>query len=273
MNSLRISLIQSDIFWKDKNRNLKHYEDLLKNLAGKSDLAVLPEMFSTGFSMEVEQLAETNAETTITTVQRWAKTYKLAVCGSFLAKNNAGKFFNRGFFITPEGENYFYDKRHLFRMGDENEWYTAGNKPLIVPYKNWNIRLIICYDLRFPVWNRNRNNEYDLLICPSNWPAVRSNNWKVLLQARALENECYVCGVNRIGEDGASVVYQGDSMLVDFKGNTLISVSQDEKSIITATIQKEPLDEFRKKFPAWMDADTFSLISSQDSSDNLVPTT
>jgi predicted amidohydrolase len=273
MNSLKISFIQSNIYWNDKNRNLEHYGRLLENLDGKSDLAVLPEMFSTGFSMNVQQLAETNADTTIQTIQKWAKAYNLAVCGSFLAKDQAGKFFNRGFFITPEGEHFFYDKRHLFRMGDENEWYTAGNKPLIVKYKGWNIRLIICYDLRFPVWNRNCNNEYDLLICPANWPAVRSDNWKILLQARALENQCYVCGVNRIGEDGASVAYQGDSMLVDFKGKTLITIPQDEKSIVTATIQKELLDEFRKKFPTWMDADTFSLISDQDSFDNFVPTT
>jgi predicted amidohydrolase len=259
MNELKVSLVQSIIYWEDKKKNLEHYGNLLKELAGKTDLAVLPEMFSTGFSMHAGHLAETNDGTTIQTIRTWATEYELAVCGSFTGKNDSGQIFNRGFFVTPEGDAFFYDKRHLFRMGEENEQFTAGDKPLIVNYKGWNIRLIICYDLRFPVWTRNRNNEYDLLICPANWPVARASVWQILLQARALENQCYVCGVNRIGEDGAGIPHQGDSALLDFKGQAMVEVLQNEESVVTGSIKKNNLDKFRTQFPAWMDADNFEF--------------
>jgi predicted amidohydrolase len=260
MNDLRISLVQSAIFWEDKKANLAHFGNLLEKVSGKTDIVVLPEMFSTGFSMHTKHLAETNTGPTMQTVHAWAKKYGLAVCGSFLAKNDdSGNVFNRGFFITPENEAYFYDKRHLFRMGEENEQFTAGVQPLIISYKTWNIRLIICYDLRFPVWNRNKNNAYDLLICPANWPTARASVWQVLLRARALENQCYVCGVNRIGDDGIAISHQGDSALLDFKGNTLLDTAQNEETVVTGTITKDALDKFRKKFPVWMDADDFEI--------------
>ena len=260
MNELRISLVQSDIVWENKQKNLVHYGNLLKTIAGKSDLAVLPEVFSTGFSMHAEHLAETNDDLTISTLRSWAKEFDMAICGSFLAQSDSAKVFNRGFFITPEGEAFFYDKRHLFRMGEENEHFTAGNKKLIVSYKGWNIRLIICYDLRFPVWARNTDNEYDLLVCPANWPTVRSKVWNILLQARALENEAYVCGVNRIGIDGIGVHHQGDSVLLDFKANPIAETEQNQTSIVTGAIRKDALEDFRKKFPAWMDADRFKIL-------------
>jgi predicted amidohydrolase len=260
MNELRVSLIQSDIVWEDKQKNPEHYGNLLKTIAGKSDLAVLPEVFSTGFSMHAGHLAETNDGRTISTIRFWAKEFGMAICGSFLAKSVSGKVFNRGFFITPEGEAFFYDKRHLFRMGEENEHFIAGDKKLIVSYKGWNIRLIICYDLRFPVWTRNIDNEYDLLVCPANWPAVRSKVWKVLLEARALENQAYVCGVNRIGMDGIDVQHQGDSVLLDFKGNPVAETEENQTSVVTGTIRKDALEDFRKKFPAWMDADGFEIL-------------
>jgi len=261
MNELRISLVQAGIFWEDKDRNLEHYGNLLKGLSGKSDLAVLPEMFSTGFSMNVPHLAETNDGTTIQTIHSWAKAYRLAVCGSFLAKDDFQRIYNRGFFIDPDGNECFYDKRHLFRMGLEQEQFVAGNRQLTVPYKGWNIRLIICYDLRFPVWIRNRKNEYDVLICPANWPAVRANVWKTLLAARALENQCYVCGVNRIGEDGQQTNHHGDSVLIDFKGNRILETVLNEESIATEVLRKDFLDDFRERFPAWMDADKFKIIA------------
>ena len=260
MNELRISLVQSDIVWEDKQKNLEHYGNLLKTVAGKSDLAVLPEVFSTGFSMHAEHLAESNDGLTISTLRSLAKEFDMAICGSFLAKGDSGKVFNRGFFITPEGEAFFYDKRHLFRMGEENEHFTAGDKKLIVSYKGWNIRLIICYDLRFPVWARNLDNEYDLLICPANWPAVRTKVWEILLPARALENEAYVCGVNRIGTDGIGVQHQGDSILIDFKGNPIVETEQNQTSVVTGTIRKDALEDFRRKFPAWRDADRFEIL-------------
>jgi predicted amidohydrolase len=262
MNDLRISLVQTQIFWEDKKKNLENSGYLLKNLSGKSDLVVLPEMFSTGFSMQAKHLAETNNEHTIKIIHAWAEDYGFAVCGSFLAKNASGEIFNRGFFITPEKTAYFYDKHHLFRMGEENEQFTAGNDPLVINYKGWNIRLIICYDLRFPVWCRNRNNAYDLLICPSNWPTARASTWQVLLKARAMENQCYVCGVNRIGEDGIAIPHQGDSILLDFKGKTIADTTQNEESVVTGVVEKEALERFRKKFPVWMDADDFEIKST-----------
>jgi predicted amidohydrolase len=260
MNELKISLVQSDIVWENKQKNLEHYANLLKTLAGKSDLAVLPEVFSTGFSMHAEHLAETNDGPMISALRSLAKDLNTVICGSFLAKGDSGNVFNRGFFITPENEAFFYNKRHLFRMCEENEHFTAGDKKLIVSYKGWNIRLIVCYDLRFPVWTRNPDNEYDLLICPANWPAVRSNVWKILLRARALENQAYVCGVNRIGLDGLNVHHQGDSVLLGFKANPVAEAEQNQTSVVTGTIRKDSLNDFRKKFPVWMDADKFEIL-------------
>jgi predicted amidohydrolase len=257
MEEICVSAIQSEIAWEDKAQNLKHFGNLLKEIAGKSDIAVLPEMFSTGFSMHAQHLAETNEGATIGQVRQWAKTYNLAICGSFMAKEDS-KIYNRGFFITPEGGASFYDKRHLFRMGEENG-FTAGNRTFSVLYKGWKIRLIICYDLRFPVWCRNRNNEYDLLICTANWPQARSLVWETLLKARALENQCYVCGANRIGIDGNEILYQGNSVLIDFKGKIIAETELNKKSVVNGIISKKKLDDFRQKFPVWMDADDFDI--------------
>jgi len=260
MNELRISLVQVDIFWEDKERNLERYGNLLKGLSGKSDLAVLPEMFSTGFSMQAMHLAEADDGTTIQIVRSWAKEYGLAICGSFLAKDDSDRIFNRGFFIDPDGNRWFSDKRHLFRMGLEQEQFIAGNRKVIIPYKGWNFRLIICYDLRFPVWIRNRKNEYDILICSANWPSSRASVWQNLLIARALENQCYVCGVNRIGKDGNLIEHQGDSVLLDFKGNRMEGAGAGEESVVTGVLRKDLLADFRARFPAWMDADDFEIL-------------
>jgi predicted amidohydrolase len=259
MNTLRISLIQADISWEDKIWNIEYYGNLLKGLSGKSDLVVLPEMFSTGFSMQALHLAEIDTGMTIQTINAWAEEYNLAVCGSFLARDDSGGFFNRGFFIEPSGKKWFYNKRHLFRMGEEHQRFTAGDRILIVPYKGWNIRLIICYDLRFPVWIRNRNNAYDVLICPANWPASRAHVWQTLLLARAMENQCYVCGVNRIGKDGQGISHGGDSVLIDFKGNLVVETVPDKESVVTGLLRKADLANFRKRFPTWMDADNFEI--------------
>ena len=260
MNDLRISLIQAGILWEDKDRNIEQYGNLLKNLSGESDLAVLPELFSTGFSMQALHLAETNGERTVQSIRSWAKEYDFAVCGSFLAKDDSGKIFNRAFFITSDGNEWYYDKRHLFRMSAENKHFTAGDRIVIVPYRGWNFRMIVCYDLRFPVWARNRKNEYDVLICPANWPAARVNVWQTLLIARAMENQCYVCGVNRIGKDGQFIEHRGDSVLIDFKGNKILETIPDEESVVTGIIRKNLLENFRERFPTWMDADDFEII-------------
>ncbi len=264
MDTLRVSLVQSTIFWEDKSQNIQHYGSLLNSLEGETDLAVLPEMFSTGFSVDNNRhLAETNDGTTVEMIKKWAKDYGFAICGSFLARED-DKLCNRGFFITPEENVFFYDKRHLFRMGDENKNFTAGEEHLIVSYKGWNICMIICYDLRFPVWSRNVAKAYDLLVCPANWPKARKNTWDILLKARALENYSYVCGVNRVGEDGRHNHHQGDSQLIDFKGDIIVSCEPDKEEIVTGVLYKELLDRFREKFPVWQDADEFEIIFPQN---------
>jgi len=204
-------------------------------------------------------LAESNEGVTVETIKKWAKDYDLAVCGSFLACEN-DKLYNRGFFAIPDGNILFYDKRHLFRMGDEDKNFTAGEKQLIVSYKGWNICLIVCYDLRFPVWSRNVENAYDLLICCANWPVVRETAWNILLKARAVENCSYVCGVNRIGQGEFGILYQGDSQLIDHKGNIVVFCEPNEEMVVTEVLSKDALEYFRKKFPVWMDADKFDIL-------------
>ena len=257
-DSLRISMIQSHIIWEDRDENLGYYGELLRRVSGKTDIAVLPETFTTGFSMEVERLADTMDGPTVPSIKGWASKYNLAVVGSFIVKDN-GSYFNRAFFITPEGDEYYYDKRHLFRMADEDKHFTAGNKRTVISYKGWNICLQVCYDLRFPVWSRNRNNEYDLLIYVANWPEARKKVWKTLLPARAVENMAYVCGVNRVGIDGKGFTYRGDSMVFSPKGKKLADAGKREEITRTCTLNKEDLDELRAKFPAWKDADAFSI--------------
>ena len=259
---MNISIIQSGIAWEDKEKNLQYYRHLLSPLQGKTDLAVLPETFTTGFSMRALHLAETNTGNTVQTLLRWTHEWGFAIAGSFLAKNPDGKLFNRGFFITPEGEIYFSDKRHLFFLSEENEQLTPAPNYSIIPYRGWNIRLIICYDLRFPVWIRNRENEYDLLLCVANWPQSRAKVWEILLKARAIENVCYVCGVNRTGVDGNEIPYQGDSVLLDQKGNCILDAGQHPETILTHCIQKDDLDDFRLRFPAGKDADRFKIIEN-----------
>ena len=259
MKALSITLVQADIVWEDKSENLENYQRLLKGLSGMTDLVVLPEMFSTGFSMNCTDLAETNDGETIMSVKTWSAVFGFAIAGSFMAKDGLGNIYNRGFFVTPEGLTYFYDKRHLFRMGNEHNIFVPGKKQLIVSYKGWNINLIICYDLRFPVWSRNVDNAYDLLICSANWPEVRNSVWEILLKARAIENQSYVCGVNRVGEDGNGLKHSGNSMLINPKGEVLPGFPLTGQTAKTYTIDKQVLDDFRRKFPVWQDADRFIL--------------
>lgn len=255
---LRISLLQTDIKWEDKEYNLATLERYISQLTGKTDLIVLPEMFSTGFSMNSHILAETTEGNTISKLQTWAAQYEVALSGSFIAEDN-NEYYNRGFFITPT-EATFYDKRHLFRMGDEPKHFSAGDKQCIIQYNGFNICLLICYDLRFPVWARSVDNNYDLLLYVANWPEARSRVWSVLLEARALENQAYVCGVNRVGKDGIGLSYKGQSTLIDFKGNKLVYFNTAIEQIETVEISKEELNLFRNKFPVWKDADRFTLI-------------
>ena len=234
---LRISMIQSHIIWEDKEENLSYFGELLRRVSGRTDLAVLPETFSTGFSMNVEALADPMDGTTVATIKGWAERYKMAVAGSFIAREE-GKYYNRAFFVTPDGEASYYDKRHLFRMAGEDRHFSAGDKPLVVRYKDWNICLQVCYDLRFPVWSRNVNNAYDLLISVANWPEARKKAWKVLLQARAIENMAYVCGVNRVGVDGKGFAFRGDSMIYDARGKKLADAGKRDETTRTCALSK-----------------------------------
>lgn len=257
-DSLRISMIQSHIIWEDRSENLGYYGELLRRVSGRTDIAVLPETFTTGFSMNVEVLADTMDGETVRTVKGWAEKYNLAVAGSFIA-TEGGKYYNRAFLITPEGEEHYYNKRHLFRMAGEDKHFESGNERVIVNYKGWNICLQVCYDLRFPVWSRNVNNEYDLLLYVANWPEARRKVWKTLLHARAIENMAYVCGVNRVGIDGNGFSYRGDSMVYAPKGKKLADAGKREEVTRTCTLLKSELEDLRTKFPAWMDADTFTI--------------
>lgn len=258
VGDLRITMIQAHIIWEDKEENLSYYGELLRRVSGRTDLAVLPETFSTGFSMQVEKLADPMDGQTVSLIKEWAKKYKMAVTGSFIAKEE-DKFYNRAFFITPEGEAHYYDKRHLFRMANEDKHFSAGDKRLVVAYKGWKIGLQVCYDLRFPVWSRSVNNEYDLLIYVANWPEARKKAWTALLRARAIENMAYVCGVNRVGIDGKGFVFSGESRIYDARGKKLVDAGKGDEISCTCTLSKEDLDTFRAKFPAWKDADAFHL--------------
>ncbi len=264
-DTIRVSLLQTDIIWEDKEANLSRLHGKLEKLCGSTDIVILPEMFSTGFSMNSHRLAEPLTGNTISTLKQWALTYQLAIAGSYIASDETGttskkqEYYNRGFFITPENQAFYYDKRHLFRMGSEPENFSPGNQRTLISYHGWNICLLVCYDLRFPAWSRNLNNEYDLLIYVANWPESRRQVWDVLLQARALENMSYVCGVNRIGKDGNHIPYNGGSILYSAKGELLAKCNDNKGEVTTIKIDLSSLNQFRNKFPAWKDADHFTL--------------
>lgn len=263
MNKLQVSTIQTDIYWQDVDANLAMLEEKIWQIDSATDLIVLPEMFNTGFSMNAEKLAEPPNFKTFLWLKQMAKQFDAAICGSYIVKEE-GKYYNRLCFVEPNGDNDFYNKRHLFRMGDEHLTYTQGKKRLIYQYKGWKVMPQVCYDLRFPVWSKNRylqeedQLEYDLLIFVANWPAPRSSVWDALLKARALENQCYAIGVNRTGSDGEGVNYNGQTTIYDFKGSQLIEPS-DEQGIESATLVLDDLQAFRKKFPVYLDWDKFNI--------------
>ncbi|MBT9873933.1 amidohydrolase [Bacteroides salyersiae] len=258
MHPLKISIVQTDIAWENKQENLRMLREKLHALRGTTEIVVLPEMFSTGFTMKSREFAEPVSGITVRILKELAADFQLALCGSFICSERSN-YYNRAFFITPEGEEFYYDKRHLFRMGNEAEYFSAGNNKLIISYRGWNICLLVCYDLRFPVWSRNVNNEYDLLIYMASWPQARRLAWDTLLCARALENMCYVCGVNRIGVDGNKLIYNGGSVVFSAKGEVLASVPDGEEGIETVSLSLISLQQLRDKFPVWKDADAFRL--------------
>ena len=264
MSSLTISLIQSDLYWEDKARNLQQFETKIASLPGDSQVAVLPEMFSTGFSMRPEVFAEKMDGPTMAWLQQTARANRKIITGSLIIEEG-GKYFNRLIWMLPNGTFYHYDKRHLFAYAGENDHYHAGDKRLIVQVNGWKIGLQVCYDLRFPVWARQKaatdstDGLYDILLYVANWPQRRNLPWKTLLQARAIENQAYVIGVNRVGNDGNEIYHSGDSSLIDPLGN-IIWQQADEESIFTYTFIKEDLEKVREQFPFLNDADPFMIL-------------
>lgn len=236
-------------------------EEKIFSIKEKTEVVVLPEMFSTGFSMKPKKLAETMEGETVQWMKRIAKEKKIILTGSVIIEEE-GNYYNRLIWMLPNGQCGVYDKRHRFAYAGEDEHYAAGNKRLIASVKGWKINLMVCYDLRFPVWARQQSNadapEYDIIIYVANWPERRIHAWKTLLQARAIENQCYVIGVNRTGEDGNAIHYSGESMIVDPLGETLYTV-KDKEDIFTITLTKSDLDAVREKFPFLKDADLFSI--------------
>ncbi|HPE58797.1 MAG: amidohydrolase [Thiothrix sp.] len=267
-NDLRVSLIQSELVWHDPEANRRHFAATLAPLQGRTDLVVLPEVFTSGFSMEPERIAEPCTRTpdglsapTITWMQAQAARLNAALCGSVamrIDEDGVRGCVNRLLFVTPDRQVQYYDKRHLFRMAGEHEHFLAGQQRLLVHFRGWDILPQVCYDLRFPVFSRNRN-DYHLALYVANWPAPRRHPWRTLLQARAIENLSYVVGVNRVGSDSAGQSYSGDSMAVDFKGELLVDQAAGTTFTETATFSMIQLLAFREKFPAWQDADTFTI--------------
>ena len=250
---LRIALCQTDIEWEQTERNLARLESVV--VATDADVVLLPEMFTTGFTLDPSRVAEKWDGPTVATMRRWAAQYTKAVAGSIVIAEQ-GCFYNRMYFITPTGDCTYYDKRHLFAPGGEARSYTSGNSRVVVEYGGFRFLLLICYDLRFPVWSRCRC-DYDAILYCASWPEPRRDVWQTLLRARAIENQCYVAGVNRVGSD-PSALYVGDSALIDFKGYTLAEATDGEQTV-TATFDRDALAAFREKFPAWKDADDFRI--------------
>jgi predicted amidohydrolase len=254
MKKLTIILVQPDIIWEEPQVNLERYSEMLSPV-DKTDLIILPEMFTTGFSMHPEKLKETMDGPSVQWMKKLAREKDAVVTGSLIIEKS-GKVFNRLVWVFPDGETKIYDKSHLFTMGEENLHYSAGSEKLIVEYKGWRFCPLVCYDLRFPVWSRNTEN-YDVLLYVANWPAPRHEVWKTLLQARAIENQSYCVGVNRVGKDGPGLDYHGDSCLIDAKGNARFL--GDSEQVTSFEISQEELHKFRKKFPVLNDRDEFSV--------------
>lgn len=256
MDNLKLALIQSDIYWQEIGANLAMFEEKIWQITDPVDIIVLPEMFQTGFTMAHQGLGEPMNLTTFKWMKQMAAQKQAVVTGSYIV-SEGGQVFNRLIWMQPDGQWHKYDKRHLFRMADEHHHYGMGQEKIIVEWKGWKICPLICYDLRFPVWSRNRNLEYDLLLYVANWPAVRVGAWDALLKARAIENVAYSLGLNRVGEDGKGIAYNGHSGAYSPKGETL--AFSEEEEILMISLDGEGLTRFREKFPAQLDADDFSI--------------
>lgn len=260
-SNLNVCLFPMLLKWWDKEENFKTLASSIKEIHPGTDLLVLPEMFSTGFlssdKEEIRKVAERNTGETIDWLKEMAADKGLAIAGSFIA-DSGGSLYNRAFFVEPSGDAVFADKRHLFSMAGENKVFSSGDSRLKIRFRGWNIAMVVCYDIRFPVWCRNRENEYDLLLAVANWPKARVDAWNQLLKARAIENLSYVCGVNCMGHDDKGFEYDGSSIAFDFKGKD-ITMTNPLSPFRYASLSYEKLEAFRQKFPAWQDADEFTI--------------
>lgn len=262
--TLSIAAVQPDIVWENPYKNFDHFEALLATQLKQSvDMIVLPEMFNTGFSMDADHFAEDMEGDSVLWMMRVSKKYQAIVMGSLIIEEDS-EFFNRLIVVKQDEIIAEYDKRHLFRMALEDEYYAQGTQATRFECLGWKISLMICYDLRFPVWSRNRVMEkeqlaYDLLIYVANWPSPRISHWDILLKARAIENQAYVVGVNRVGVEPKGTAYNGHSVIIDHKGSVLSCAEEGKEQIIKAELDLEAMQKYRKKFPVWKDADQFDL--------------
>ncbi|WP_435413848.1 amidohydrolase [Polaribacter aestuariivivens] len=256
-NDLKIVGIQADLVWENSTKNIAFFEQEIKKLASDIDLIVLPEMFTSGFTMSPEKVAEKMDGFTVSWMQKIAFEKQTAICGSLVISDD-DNFYNRFIFVFPSGDIETYDKRHSFTLAGEDKVYTSGSKKIIIEYKGWKICPLICYDLRFPVWARNSEN-YDLLLFVANWPIARIKAWDTLLKARAIENMSYVVGVNRTGTDANNYEYSGNSLIIDYLGEELSALGVNEVGNITATIFKDKQVNVREKLGFLNDMDTFSV--------------
>ena len=261
IENLEIAIVQADLKWEDINGNIDHITRLLDALEGQPHMVILPEMFTTGFSMNASQLAEPECGSTLRWMLNMASSRGYAICGSYIVREG-DSFFNRLHFVTPSGDIHRYDKRHLFTYANENKTYTAGESRLVFEYLGWRILPQICYDVRFPVWSRNRL-DYDLLINIANFPGQRRDIWETLLKARAIENQCYVAASNRVGTDGLGIHYTGDSQLISPLGQVVSGLLPGAEGIVRGTFSKVELNKLRESFPVLRDADDFSLTENQ----------
>lgn len=261
--NLNISIIQAELIWENKEANLQKFSSLFASVASETHIIVLPEMCSTGFSMNVAGLAEPMDGPTFQWFKEQAMGLKKIITGSFIVSED-GKYFNRMIWMMPNGEYYFYDKKHLFAKADEHHHFTAGNKKLMVQVNGWKILLQVCYDLRFPVWARQAEQEYDVLINVANWPEVRMQAWTTLLRARAIENQAYVIGCNVTGTDGNQLKYSGNSAAIDFLGNTLWEAVHEE-AVANISLSKDDLNNFRSQYPFLNDRDQFMILPDSES--------
>ena len=270
MSSLHFSIIQTSLFWENKSANLDMLAQKIRGIETPTEIIVLPEMFTTGFSMQPEKFAENMDGPTVDWMRRLSIEKKAIITGSIIIEEK-GNYYNRLIWMLPNGQLGHYDKRHLFAFADEDQHYSSGSKRLIASVKGWKINLQICYDLRFPVWARqqsfvkgkegdeNEYAEYDVLLYVANWPEKRSHTWKTLLTARAIENQCFTIGVNRVGLDGNNIAHSGNSMVVGPLGEVLYHRA-DEEDIFHIRLQKEEVKNTRDRFPFWKDADDFSIL-------------